>query len=101
MEHHTHSPEKSGRLYFNESFEDTPASGPASLRVVRPLYLRQAALMDATDTLLLRIDNALDAAREGSATPPEELPPAQEREEESPWPELPRRQLGRSALSQS
>lgn len=102
MGNHAASPERSGRLYHNESYGDNPAATPLAMRAVSSAFMRRAELTRTTDELVDRINNELDERRSGSAAPPDGLRRPERREESQPETPIPRRRkLGGSALAAS
>jgi hypothetical protein len=93
------SPERSGRLYFNEGFEDNPASAPIAMRAVSAAFMRRAELTRSTDDLVSRINEELGERHSGSAAPPNGLRRPEQSEELQPDTHVPRRRkLGGTAL---
>jgi len=62
VETHAPRPENSGRLYYNEEYEDNPAAGPAAMRARSEAYTRRAKLLRDADDVVRDIDRALDGA---------------------------------------
>lgn len=96
----TSSPERSGRLYFNESYDDNPAAAPIALRAISAAFTRRTALLQAANRTLRDIDRALNGEGSGpNATPPPAEQHGIEPEEElEPQPKGQRRKLGQLAM---